>query len=362
MLLARAGLSVLVLDRGREGSDTLSTHAFMRAGVLQLHHWGVLEAVQRSGTPLIRTTSFHYGDEVVTVELKPRDGVDGLYAPRRFVLDKVLVDAARAAGAEVRYGAAVTDVVRAADGRVTGVVVKDRDTGETSEVHGRLIIGADGVRSTLAELVGAQAYRTGAHSTAIVFGYFVDLGIDGYHWYYQPGVSAGVIPTNDGLTCVFASMPSRRFADELHADIAAGHQQVLRECNAELANAVAATRRAESLRGFPGIAGYLRQSWGPGWALVGDAAYFKDPLTAHGMTDAVVDAELVARAAIDGSERAFEACQRARDERSLGFFEATNAIASFEWDLPALKVLHRRLSEEMKREAASVLALHAESS
>jgi len=357
MLLARAGLSVLVLDRGREGTDTLSTHALMRAGVLQLHQWGVLEPVRRRGTPVVQSTSFHYGDETLTIQLQPRDGVDGLYAPRRFVIDQLLVDGARAAGAEVVHGIVVTDLLRADDGAVTGVVAKDPDGAASVEVAARLVIGADGMRSTVAALVAAPAYRTARHTTAVIFNYFASLGLDGYHWYYRPGVSAGVIPTNDGLTCVFASLPPGRFHDELRFDVAAGHQQVLRECNGDLAAAVADARPSERYRGFPGLLGYMRQSWGPGWALVGDAGYFKDPLTAHGMTDALVDAEQLARAVIAGSDAALETYQRDRDERTLAFFEATDAIASFEWDLQSIQGLHRSLSEAMKREAAGVLAL-----
>src|SRR5580765_1213789 len=109
MLLARAGLRVLVVDRGRYGTDTLSTHALMRGGVLQLHRWGVLDAVVGAGTPPVRRTTFRYGGEEIVIPIKASHGVDALYAPRRTVLDRLLVDAAVEAGAEVRYGVAVVD-------------------------------------------------------------------------------------------------------------------------------------------------------------------------------------------------------------------------------------------------------------
>jgi 2-polyprenyl-6-methoxyphenol hydroxylase-like FAD-dependent oxidoreductase len=358
MLLARAGLSVLVLDRGKEGTDTLSTHALMRAGVLQLHHWGILERVRGRGTPTVTSTAFHYGEQVVAIQLKPRDGVDGLYAPRRFVIDQLLVDGAREAGAELVYGAVVTGLTRAADGRVTGVIVKNPDGINAIEVAAGIVIGADGMRSTIAELVGAAAYRTARHTTAVVFSYFPGLPPDAYHWYYRVGSSTGVIPTNDGQTCVFVSVPPRRFHDEVRADIPAGHRRVLRECCPEVADRLEGVEPSERYRGFPGLHGYFRQSHGPGWALVGDAAYFKDPLTAHGMTDALVDAEHLARAVAQGSDAALAAYQRARDERASVFFDVTDRIASFEWDLPEIQRLHLSLSEEMKREAAEVLALH----
>ena len=101
MLLARHGLSVLLVDRDRHGADTLSTLALMRAGVLQLHRWGLLDRVRAAGTPPISSTSFIYGDETITVPIKPRDGVDALYAPRRTLLDALLADAASDAGADV---------------------------------------------------------------------------------------------------------------------------------------------------------------------------------------------------------------------------------------------------------------------
>jgi flavin-dependent dehydrogenase len=116
---------VFAIDRGRYGSDTVSTHALMRAGVLQLSRWGVLDGIKKAGTPVIRSTSFHYGDEVVTVQIKPQHDLDGLYAPRRTVIDKLLVDAARHAGAEVAFETHLVGLVRAENGRVCGVRLKD---------------------------------------------------------------------------------------------------------------------------------------------------------------------------------------------------------------------------------------------
>src|SRR5436190_19829353 len=92
MLLARQGASVLLLDRDRHGSDTLSTLALMRAGVLQLHRWGLLDRVREAGTPPIKATSFIYGDETITLPIKPKNGVDALYAPPRTLLDALIPD------------------------------------------------------------------------------------------------------------------------------------------------------------------------------------------------------------------------------------------------------------------------------
>src|SRR6478752_4753526 len=118
MLLARAGFDVLVVDQGARGADTLSTLALMRAGALQLSRWRLLDAIKAAGTPPIETTTFHYRHDAVEIRIKPRDGVDALYAPRRTLLDPLLADAATAVGAEVVYRARVTELLRDATGRV----------------------------------------------------------------------------------------------------------------------------------------------------------------------------------------------------------------------------------------------------
>jgi flavin-dependent dehydrogenase len=325
----------------------------MRAGVVQLSRWGVLEGIRTAGTPVIRSTSFHYGDEVVAVQIKPQNDVDGLYAPRRTVIDRVLVDAAQKAGAEVAFETHLVDLVRATNGRVCGVRLRDGRERER-QVSAALVIGADGVRSTVARLVGAETYRTGRHATGVVFSYWKDTGFDGYHWYYGTGASAGAIPTNGGAACIFVSVPQSRFRETLQLGTDAGYRHVLRECGSDLAEIVERSERVEKYRAFAGEIGFFRQSFGPGWALVGDAGYFKDPLTAHGITDALIDAELLAQAAAAGTETAFAGYQSARDTLAAKHFEVTDAIASFDWDLAKVQQLHRALSDEMKKESLAV--------
>ena len=122
LLLARAGLRVAVVERAAYGSDTVSTHGLMRAGVLQLSRWGLLDRVVAAGTPPVRRTTFRYaGAEPVLVSIKPSPGVDALYAPRRRVLDPIIVDAAAEAGAHVLHGVTVTGLLRDDAGRVRGV-------------------------------------------------------------------------------------------------------------------------------------------------------------------------------------------------------------------------------------------------
>ncbi len=308
MLLARRGVRVLVVDPTRRGSDTMSTHALMRGGALQLARWGLLEEIVAAGTPPVRTTTFHYDGEAVEVAIKPRDGVDALYAPRRTLLDRVLADAASDAGAHVVHGVAVTELVRDGTGRVCGAIVSDGG-GSSVQVAADLVVGADGLRSRVARLTGAAAEHAAGHAAACVFGYWPDIEAEGYHWHYRLGAAAGVIPTNDGETCVFVGVPASRFHGERSGGLGGLYHRALRDAAPDLAAALSAREEHPRLRAFPGVPGFLRRSYGPGWALVGDAGYFRDPITAHGITDALRDAELLARAVLAGTDEALRAYQ-----------------------------------------------------
>jgi 2-polyprenyl-6-methoxyphenol hydroxylase-like FAD-dependent oxidoreductase len=340
LLLARRGLRVLAVDRSRYGSDTLSTHALMRAGVLQLSRWGVLDRIVAAGTPAIRRATFRYADDVVPVAIKPSEGVDALYAPRRTLLDAVLVDAAMAAGAELRFGVAVADVERDRLGAVTGVIGRIRGGGGF-RARGRVVVGADGIFSTIADRVHAPYETVGTAGSSCTYGYWTGLETDGYEWNFRPDAASGVIPTNDGQACVFAAATPER--------IRRGGMRVVEEIVAEsapdLLPRLAAAESPRSLRTFRGRPGFLRRSWGPGWALVGDAGYFKDPLSSHGLTDAFRDAELLARAVadvvLDGADEreALAGYQLTRDAVAGEMLDVADAIGGHRWtdaEIPSL--------------------------
>ena len=349
MLLARAGLKVLAVDAAPAGRDTVSTHALMRGAVWQLHRWGVLDAIHGAGTPLIRKTTFHYDAEAVEIAIKPRGGIAGLAAPRRTLLDSLLVEAARAAGADVRHEMRADQLLLDGDGRVRGAVLRGAD-GRALAVRADLVIGADGRRSQLARLTGAAVEHQAKHAAAVIYGYFEGWPADGFHWYYTPGRSAGVIPTNDGRVNVFVSLPRQRFRAARSRGFAALHRQVLGEISPDLAQQAAAAHRVGEMAAFPGQPGFLRRSHGLGWALVGDAGAFRDPITAHGITDALRDAELLAGAVIDGSEAALGRYQQQRDALARGLLETTDRVASLDWTLEEVKALHLDLSRQMNAE------------
>jgi 2-polyprenyl-6-methoxyphenol hydroxylase-like FAD-dependent oxidoreductase len=348
----------LVVDRSRYGADTLSTHALMRAGVIQLSRWGLLDDVITAGTPPVRRTTFTYADERIPIAVKPSHGVDALYAPRRTVLDPILVDAARRAGAEVRFGTTVTDVARTPDGVVQGILGRSED-GTPTRISARMVVGADGIRSTIARRVGAPLERLGTAGSATTYGYWSDLDAHGYEWIFRPDAAAGVIPTNDGEACVFASAtPSR---------IGRGGTDVLRDIVAQASPELAA-RLADAppppwTRTFTGQPGHILRPWGRGWALVGDAGYFKDPLSAHGLTDALRDAELLARAIVDvlvdgvDEHDALAHYQTSRDALSVALFDVVDIIAGHRWTDAEIPGLLLELSAAMADEVDAVAAL-----
>ncbi|WP_203231000.1 NAD(P)/FAD-dependent oxidoreductase [Nocardioides caldifontis] len=361
MLLARAGARVAVVDRSAYGSDTPSTHALMRAGVLQLSRWGLLPAVVAAGTPAVRRTTFHYADgRTVPVTIRPSAGVDALYAPRRALLDRVLVDAAADAGAHVLHRVTVLDLLRDRHGRVGGVV--------TQGPSGRLVlpaaltVGADGLRSTVAARAGAAVLRRGVRGGATLYRYVEGVAADGYEWAYGDRAAAGVIPTGDGLACVFVSTTAERLRGLRRAGSEAAFTTLLRRVAPGLAENVLAGRPHGRLHGWRGEPGFLRRSWGPGWALVGDAGYFKDAITAHGITDALRDAELLASSLLDvlggGSARAAGAAyEGTRLALSAQLFAATEAIAGYDWDQPRIEALLRWVSSAMSDEVNHLAGL-----
>ena len=348
LLLARQGQRVLVLERATYGSDTLSTHALMRGGVMQLARWGVLDRIVDAGTTPIRTTTFHYPDESLAVDIAPGPGFDALYAPRRTVLDTALVDAAWDAGADFQFSTAAREVLKDHRGRITGVTGTDAN-GDPFTAWSHFVVGADGIRSMVAGAVGAPVERAGFFAAAPIYGYWSGIEATGYEWMYGPEASAGFIPTNDGETCVFVGLSPERFA-AARGDISGAYHSVLASIP-QLADRLAEARPPARLRSFPGVRGFMRRAAGPGWALVGDAGYFKDPATAHGITDALRDAELLARAVDRGTLAEYQA---ERDHMSLRLFTLTDAIASFQWSVDQVKQLLLALSRSMRDEIKTI--------
>lgn len=361
LLLARQGWRVLLCDRAGYGSDTLSTHALMRVGVLQLARFGLLERLAALGTPAVRRTVFHYSGDArfadgadpgaVDLAIKPRHGIDALYAPRRTVLDRMLVDAAREAGVEVHHRAGLLTVERDASDRVCGATFAPEGS-DPCTVSTRWLIGADGRRSSVARMVQAPITRSGAAATATIYGYYDNLQLGDaqptYRWLYARELGSGVIPTDGGQACVFVGSDSRRITravDGRGSEL--GLRTLLAGTSRELAAAVERARLVGKPWVFMGAPGFSRCPRGPGWALVGDAGAFRDPLTAHGISDALRDAELLARALLADSDAALVDYEQARDWLNNDLFALTEKIAALDWSLDELPFLHRQLNKAM---------------
>jgi flavin-dependent dehydrogenase len=359
MLLARLGHRVLMVDRAPMPSDVVSTHAILRTGVLQLSRWGVLDDIVAAGTPAVRHITLGFGEERIEFEVRADCGVDNLYAPRRYVLDNILVEAALRAGVDFADRTRMVDLLRQADGRVAGIVTKQ---GDREQAHtARIVIGADGVWSRMAKLVGARDCLSHPATNAINYAYYRDVEATGFWFQFTPGVNAGIIPTNDSLCCVFAGRSNERVAD-FSLDSEAEFNRLLRQAGVDLWSKVAAGSRVSQFRGMS-LPGFLRQAWGPGWALVGDAGYTKDPISAHGISDALRDAELCARAVDqalnrpDDASEAMSEYQRVRDQFSIGMFRHSEALARYRWEADEASVRMRAMSEEVRAECGMLESL-----
>jgi 2-polyprenyl-6-methoxyphenol hydroxylase-like FAD-dependent oxidoreductase len=347
---------VLAIDRDAYGSDTLSSHALMRGAVSQLDRWGILPGL-RAATPAIDKVMFQYGENRFTVDVTNKGRAEPLIAPRRTVLDSSLVDAARDAGAEVRHNTRLVSIDQDRDDRVTGLVVEAAD-GTRRGISAGLVVGADGLRSTVARQLAVPVTRPGTQTSAYMIRYFDDvrLGRNSYRWLYRAGCGAGIIPTTDGQTCVFVGIPPARFRAEARGDVEGTFDRVLSHIDAELAAEIRRARPAGPMRSWPGHAGQFRKAFGPGWALVGDAGYFKDPYSAHGISDAFRDVELLAEAVVSGDFAGYEAT---RDRMSVPMFDLVERIASYNWDLDTLPGIHMELSNVMRAEQNELAAMRS---
>ena len=338
MLLARKGYKVLVVDRATFPSDTLSTHILHPPGVAGLKRWGLLDQLTATGCPPIDTYAFDFGP--FTISGAPgTDDSPVSYCPRRTVLDKLLVDAASAAGAEVREGFTVEEVI-VDDDHVTGIRGHSKG-GESVTERAKVVVGADGRFSRVAQTVGPEQYNEKPQLLCGYYSYWSDLPIDGkFEVYIRPGRGWGVAPTHDGLTLLVAGWPYAEF--EANKSDVEGNYLKMFDLAPEFAERMRGAKREARFAGTA-VENYFRKPFGPGWALVGDAGYNKDFITAQGISDAFRDAELCADAldeSLSGA-RPFDAAmgeyQSTRDEHVLPMFEFTCQLATLEPPPPELQ-------------------------
>lgn len=362
LLLARLGHDVVLVDRTTFPADTVSTHQIARPGVVQLHRWGLLPAVLASGAPAIRQVTLTAAGQSVTRQVKHKAGVDLLVAPRRYILDTIVAEAAAEAGVHMRLGDPVTGVRLDDAGRAVGVYGRDR-TGAVMQIDARFVVGADGLKSTVARAVSAETIEHRGDNGAAQYAYYAGIPWHGIELIAADRALAGVFPTHHGQACIWVCTPS--------ADARAVRRQATSRTEAfttqlqvaapELAERLRAGQRTSSVTGMLRMPNQLRSAHGPGWALVGDAGYHRDAITGYGLSDAYRDAELLAVAlhtALCGDAdegTALAGYQRRRDNALREVFDLTCALSGYP-PVPEFVQLQKQLSKAIDIEAAELTA------
>lgn len=350
MLLARRGYRVLLVDRATFPSDTISTHLAHPMAVAALSRWSLKDRLVASGCPPVDTYAFDFGP--FTIEGAPgTEDFPVAYCPRRTVLDKLLLDAAAEAGVEVREGFAVSEVL-IDDGRVIGIRGSGSN-GQRVDEHARIVIGADGRNSIVAETVRAKRYNERPPLLAIYYAYWSGLPMHGrFETYIRPRRGFAAMDTNDGLTVIVGGFPVEEFKANIKTDIEGNFTKAIGLAPAFAERVRSATRETR----FSGAVtpNFFLKPFGPGWALVGDAGYLKDPITAQGILDAFRDSELCVSAVDEalGGRRTFDAAmgdyQRARDAAGLPMYGFTYMLAALEPPPPDLERLLGAIKDNQK--------------
>jgi flavin-dependent dehydrogenase len=333
MLLARAGLDVLLVDRAALPSDIPHGHFVHRHGPARLASWGLLDRVLATNCPAVTMFTSDFGDGPLTGRDIEVDGVPLGVAPRRDRLDAVLAEAAVEAGVELRDRFAVMGYAKDGE-RVTGITGRDARTGAHVTERARIVVGADGRNSGLARAVGAKAYEAAPAATCWYFSYYGGFADAGLELYGRSGHVVLAFPTNDDLTGVFVGFAMSDLA-RVKRDLEAAVLEAV-DAIPGLGERVRAAQRAERFYGATQLPNFLRTPYGPGWALVGDAGCHKDPFMALGICDALRDAELLADGIVAGLsgarpvEEALADYARRRDSSTLADYRLNLAMARFD--------------------------------
>jgi 2-polyprenyl-6-methoxyphenol hydroxylase-like FAD-dependent oxidoreductase len=341
MLLARKGYRVLLLERATFPSDVPRGHVIQPNGTARLKRWGLLDRVVASNCPPIPTVTLDVGPFALTSAPPLADGETPIYGPRHGILDKILADAAVESGAELREGFTVQELLMEGE-RVSGIRGQGKDGQHVTE-SAKIVIGADGLHSLVARTVQAPRYQIKPNLTCSYFTYYSGMPVEGVTIYVREHRFIGVFPTNDALTCVAIQLPIAELKT-FRANIEENFLHVL-DLAPDLAAQVRAAKREERFLGVADIPNFFRKPYGPGWALVGDAGYHKDPYTGQGISDAFLGAELLSEALDAGwsgrrkLEDALFDYEQQRNEDAMPKYELNCQLASLEPPPPEMQQL-----------------------
>jgi 2-polyprenyl-6-methoxyphenol hydroxylase-like FAD-dependent oxidoreductase len=330
MLLARKGYRVLLVDKATFPSDVVNGYYVQQTGGAQLKRWGLLDRLRASNCPPLLTLTFDFGAFALTGSPPPAGDVVEGYAPRRTVLDKILVDAAVEAGAELREGFTMQELLWDGE-RVAGIRGYTQGSTTVTE-RARIVIGADGTHSAVARAVQAPVYNTKPTFTCWYFTHWSGVPTEGVEFYLRDRRALIAAATNDGLAVVLAGWPHQEF-HAFRADIEGNYFRSL-DLAPLLAERVRSGKREERFAGTAETANFFRKPYGPGWTLVGDAGYHKDPATAQGISDSFRDAELLTEAIDAGFtgrqplEEALAEYERQRNAAVLPMYDFTCQLAN----------------------------------
>lgn len=337
-LMSIVGLKVLLVDQAPFPSDTISTHCITLPGLRQLARWDLLDRVVFTSAPVVHRLDFEVANRLEPLVFGAGQGAWTI-APRRYVLDSILLEAAKEVGVTVWDRTRIQAIKRHPKRGIS--VFGLRASGERFQEFVGSIIGADGRHSIVARQMRAQTQHSAQSNLAGWYTYLTDLPGDAAHWVFGDATAAGSFPTNSGLTCIWAMRDSRAIPRGTR-DRGALFYSTLKEASIRLFEQAATVGMKERLTSINPANGYIRQAFGEGWALVGDACIFAHPITAHGISDAFRDAQLLADAMysyLDGKLSWHEAasnyqeCQHTAGRR---VFDATQKIAAVEWNFAEL--------------------------
>ena len=311
LLLAQQGHRVLLIDKAMFPSDVMSTLYIHQPGVTLLDRWGVLKSVVESGCPRVETLTYRVDDAELRGPVPALGPIDATYAPRRRILDQILIDAAVRAGVEFVEGCSLSELITE-NGRVAGARLQMRNGTVLTEAA-RLIVGADGMRSAVARLTGAPCIVEDSRMSCVYYSGWTGLSC-GLSMIHRTGNSIGTVPTHDGVTLILTYFPQSQFTT-IKTDPLAAHRDCIREMAPDVYDEVSAGEQAIRLHGTGCQPNFFRKAVGPGWVLIGDAGHHLDSITATGITNAftqanllgvALDCEMADQAGVDSALARFE--------------------------------------------------------